>query len=845
MIESLRKRLLPQTKAEKPIFAFAKGLVSEAPSLGFPDGATTDEVNFDLLIDGTRRKRRGLANSSDLYTGTEVEASSTAAAQNHVRVINAGNISGAFNPIVLKYGSYLYWWNDNLPWSSETVYLIDLTPYRAPGGTDTEVKNGLVTFAVGNGKLFVSGQYLETVKIEWTSIGVTTIEIITPRMRWYEDVDDDINISERPYPTLTDSHRANLLIRGWSDSDITDYYTNSGSTPLHYPAKNDIWYYLYARSRTVAAGVGEFRDSDWTKQRQATKLFAEAFGNQSAARGAIIANVYDTTDIELRTNSGSSITSIAWYIPAETPSGTWAHTTYAFPVPAGRIGIVIECDTPHGLTSPALDDVTMHDTSGKYTDSSSVKQYLDGRGALTGVSIQTSGSVTRFYYDIAAPGDWDGTTRPVTNLLGSYSVDGFEMPSPPGYTTDARPTANAFYAGRLWLGGIGYGPLADKVYFSQIGVSETGWDRMYQEGDPTGENYQGLVSDDGGSIQITGLSNVRDMRQMGDSLIVFAETGVWEIRGGEGYFAANDYLIRKLSDVDCLSEVSITEAEGLLFFASTRGCYMIAPNETTGHLGVQSLTDAVIETIWKDKSKFQLGRPSMVYDDIRKKVWLNFPSSSAGFSNAVRSSLIYDLRLQAWHFYEYSATMLLLTTIPTQDASATEYDKLQFLQVSAGGSPRTLGLLDFSDAEAYIDDTSYSYDAFLALGYDNTGDWGRYKQAPTIHTYMQKTETGYTAGTSELLPVNESSMTLQVRWDFADHANSNKYTTAVQIYKHRRLYTPVDVNDDFDDGQPILVVRNKIRGRGRSLHLYFDASQTDKPAHLLGWLIQYAGTRRL
>lgn len=58
------------------------------------------------------------------------------------------------------------------------------------------------------------------------------------------------------------------------------------------------------------------------------------------------------------------------------------------------------------------------------------------------------------------------------------------------------------------------------------------------------------------------------------------------------------------------------------------------------------------------------------------------------------------------------------------------------------------------------------------------------------------------------------------------------------MYRHRRQYVPSSTADTFADGQPVLVTKNKVRGRGRSLALKFTAG-TGKDAWLIGWQIEF------
>ena len=92
------------------------------------------------------------------------------------------------------------------------------------------------------------------------------------------------------------------------------------------------------------------------------------------------------------------------------------------------------------------------------------------------------------------------------------------------------------------------------------------------------------------------------------------------------------------------------------------------------------------------------------------------------------------------------------------------------------------------------------------------------------------------------IPINESSVLLRPIWDWSDNTNSGKYGPQYQVYRHRRYYQPANSSDTFDDGQPVVVARSKLRGRGRVLHLEFEG-EAGKDAHILGWTILYTSTR--
>jgi hypothetical protein len=94
---------------------------------------------------------------------------------------------------------------------------------------------------------------------------------------------------------------------------------------------------------------------------------------------------------------------------------------------------------------------------------------------------------------------------------------------------------------------------------------------------------------------------------------------------------------------------------------------------------------------------------------------------------------------------------------------------------------------------------------------------------------MERTETGFDASYNDL---NSSSCTMQTRWDFTDSANANKWDDGQEVYRHTRMYIPSTF--DFDDGYPVVITKNKIRGRGRALQIKFTADE-DYDMRILGW----------
>jgi hypothetical protein len=80
-----------------------------------------------------------------------------------------------------------------------------------------------------------------------------------------------------------------------------------------------------------------------------------------------------------------------------------------------------------------------------------------------------------------------------------------------------------------------------------------------------------------------------------------------------------------------------------------------------------------------------------------------------------------------------------------------------------------------------------------------------------------------------------------VKWDWANTSNSNKWSSKIQVYRHRRL--PQFSEDDltFDTGFPIIVSKNKVRGSGKAIQFRFESDEIGKDFDLLGWAVPFEG----
>src|SRR5688572_30612032 len=78
-------------RVEKPYYQFNKGINTEASLIAFPEGFSADEQNYDLLPDGSRRRRKGVVLEAG---GGDVQLSSLTT--RFISNITNGLVSGSF-----------------------------------------------------------------------------------------------------------------------------------------------------------------------------------------------------------------------------------------------------------------------------------------------------------------------------------------------------------------------------------------------------------------------------------------------------------------------------------------------------------------------------------------------------------------------------------------------------------------------------------------------------------------------------------------------------------------------------------------------------------------------------
>lgn len=444
--------------------------------------------------------------------------------------------------------------------------------------------------------------------------------------------------------------------------------------------------------------------------------------------------------------------------------------------------------------------------------------------------------------------------------------------TPGGATVVAEYAGRAFYAGFSGevIGGDSVSPrMSSYVLFSKLVDSSADLGTCYQAGDPTSKEEPDLLDTDGGFIRIDGAYGINELINVGGALLVIAANGVWKIQGGSEFgFKATNYMVEKITPYGCTSPGSIVQLDSGVVYWSQDGIYNVAKNQF-GDYVADNLTQKTIQTLYDSLSNNDKVNCSAVYDSYERKVTWTY--NNTALSNGNVKQLVFDITLGAFYKVELQgggtprvtggvlvppyklelgfedvevegvdvtvAGEKVAIAYDIETPSLTEVAYLTIVSASTSGTSFTFS--KFSDG-AFKDWASYNgsgFDAkaYLLAGWLSGGDNQRQKAVPWLTTYFHKTEDGFEVDEEgDYIPVGESSCRVSSQWNWTNSINSGKWSKSFQAYRHKRHYIPSSAEDEFDNGELLVVTKNKLRGSGKSVSILFE-TEPMKDCHLVGW----------
>ena len=438
-------------------------------------------------------------------------------------------------------------------------------------------------------------------------------------------------------------------------------------------------------------------------------------------------------------------------------------------------------------------------------------------------------------------------------------------------TEPSRFQTVAAFSGRIFYAGLRSSLNSGTILFSRqldalsnsTSVDSSGLGECYQVNDPTSEELSDVLDTDGGSIQIQEAYNIRKLHVFNNSLFIFAENGVWQIKGIDDVFRATSFSVAKLTGVGIDGEQSFCSANGIPFWWSEFGIHTIGFDQQSFQAAENNISIDTIQTFFDaidlDKRREVISR----YDPINQRIFWMYPSDGETVKSKYNKVLVLDIPLQAFYPWtisdqasntNYVVGMIYYTGIGSTQETFDVFSAGDDVTTSAGddvvsdqvggfdtGSPAivllvrdgTTGSLTMAqfNGEDFLDWGDANYSSFAEAGHDFMGSMTLKKNVLVLDVKCRVTEEGFTGNeTDGYEAIRPSSVIVKSFWDFA--------TTAANSQQGYRLKGPIVVDSSdlatFPYPETVVSTKLKIRGKGESVRLRFESEQ-GKDFVLLGF----------
>ena len=130
--------------------------------------------------------------------------------------------------------------------------------------------------------------------------------------------------------------------------------------------------------------------------------------------------------------------------------------------------------------------------------------------------------------------------------------------------------------------------------------------------------------------------------------------------------------------------------------------------------------------------------------------------------------------------------------------------------------------------------SGYSYQSYMITGYNLSGDMARQGQSIYLQTFCKRTEERYSTYTDSGYD-HPSACWVSSQWEWNEDNAQGKWGAEFNAYRFTKpLPATTDYMSIFNYGDTVITTKNKLRGRGHSLAIKFEA-EVDKDLRLLGW----------
>ena len=272
----------------------------------------------------------------------------------------------------------------------------------------------------------------------------------------------------------------------------------------------------------------------------------------------------------------------------------------------------------------------------------------------------------------------------ILNLFNQDRNTASGLTTVPSTVINQRPSSIAFFAGRVCYG------LNNSVYISELlRPDRSNAGVCYQVADPTSEEISDLVDTDGVVVEIPEIGSILSLFSLSNSLVVFANNGVWSIGGTDG-FKATDFSVTKITSDGIIAPASIVDVEGTPFWFSTTSILRLSVDSVSQLPIAENVSDERIKTFYNDIDSTDLEKAQGVYDSLNRRIlWIYKDNGTApsGTPNAyAHKILLLDTRLGSFYPWEVSS-------IETESPFMASIFQVPFLSKTE----RTFGVVNGAD----------------------------------------------------------------------------------------------------------------------------------------------------
>lgn len=436
----------------------------------------------------------------------------------------------------------------------------------------------------------------------------------------------------------------------------------------------------------------------------------------------------------------------------------------------------------------------------------------------------------------------------------------------PKDTDTSRFSTCVVFAGRVFYAGLTSNSKSSHIYFTKTVEETEDLGVFHQVADPTAETIPDLVDSDGGVVNILEADCILHMAVYGNSLLIFANNGLWQLTGTDTFFKATGYGVDTISSVDLISKDGIVNVEGVPIWWGSSGIYTVDRNEISDRPIVKNLSIASIQSFYEDISFSAKKSAITVYDKTNRKVSWFYPQNGESLgSSKLTEVLVFDVTLGAFYPWSISTpetedhyVVGAFFDIPTNTSGFTNIvtsggDEVtdssdnniianaQETTFSNTNSQLKLTLLTDTgltfggfESDSFLDWGTEDYSSYFETGYNFIGDLWQYKYCDGLVSYFSRTETGFELNEDGLSMnlVKPSSCFMQVKWGGVSSTQSMKFTSPQQVYRLPRLVVAPTDEGDFEFEFDRVKTLTRVRGQGDSIRIkYFSEEGKDFVFH--------------